>query len=180
MPSLLCQIQANFKWNTDSGTTSHMTPHKHWIHNYQLFHTPICLANDLIVYLAGIGSVVFVPTVRGRKTWAVEFSQVLHVPELKANLLSILYLTCQKQFTVPIDLHEMRFMHNGMLLFTTQINENNTAFLDGATEANLEAANSISTVPLNISLLHCCFVHHDYNSVKHMISKELVTGLNGC
>ena len=178
MSSLLCQIQANFKWNTDSGATSHMTPHKHWICNYQLFRTPIRLANDLIVYSAGIGLVVFVPTLRGRKTRAVEFNQVLHVPELKANLLSILYLTHQKQFTVHINLHEMRLMHNGTLLFTAQINENSTAFLDGTTEVNIEAANSIFTIPLNISLWHCCFAHHDHNSVKYMISKELVTGLN--
>ena len=70
----------------------------------------------------------------------------------------------------------MRFLHSSTLLFTTQINENNAAFLDGATEVNIEAANSISTVPLNISLWHRHFAHHDHNSVKHMILKELVTG----
>ena len=31
------QTDANFDWNADSGTTSHMTPHSHWIHNYTPF-----------------------------------------------------------------------------------------------------------------------------------------------
>jgi hypothetical protein len=68
------QIDANFDWNADSGATSHMTPHSHWIRNYRPFRTPIRLANNLIVYSAGIGSVVFVPTIRGKTTRAVEFS----------------------------------------------------------------------------------------------------------
>ena len=66
------QIDANFDWNADSGATSHMTSHSHWIRNYKLFRTPIRLANDHIVYSAGIGSVIFVPVVRGKTTRAVE------------------------------------------------------------------------------------------------------------
>ena len=51
-----------------------MTPHAHWICNYRLFWTPIHLANDLIVYSAGIGSVVFVPVIGGKERRAVEFT----------------------------------------------------------------------------------------------------------
>ena len=69
----------------------------------------------------------------------------------------------------------MRFIHNDSLLFTAIINENNTAFLDGTTDKNTEPASYISTLPLDVSLWHHCLVHHDYNSVKHMISKQLVT-----
>ena len=68
------QTNANFDWNADSGATSHMTPHAHWIRNYRPFWTPICLANDLIVYSAGIGSVVFVPVIGGKERRAVEFT----------------------------------------------------------------------------------------------------------
>ena len=68
------QIDANFDWNADSGATSHMTPHTHWIRNYRPFRTPIRLANNLIVHSAGIGSVVFVPMIRGQTKRAVEFT----------------------------------------------------------------------------------------------------------
>jgi hypothetical protein len=104
------QIDANFDWNADSGATSHMTPHSHWIRNYTPFRTPIRLANHQIVYSAGVGSVVFVPMIRGKTMRAVEFTRVLHVPELRTNLLSILYLTHHKQFTVNINSHEISFI----------------------------------------------------------------------
>ena len=172
------QIDAGFDWNADSGATSHMTPHSHWIRNYTPFRTPIRLANDLIVYSAGIGSVRFAPMIRGKRGRVVEFTRVLHVPDLRTNLLSILYLTRHKHFTVQIDSHEMRFKQNNTLLFTAQINENNAAFLDGSTDANLESASFISTLPVDISLWHRRLAHHDYNSVKHMISKQLVTGID--
>src|SRR6202789_1608872 len=155
-----------------------MTPHSHWIRNYTPFRTPIRLANDLIVYSAGIGSVRFVPTIRGKKMRVVEFTRVLHVPDLRTNLLSILYLTRHKQFTVVIDAHEMTFKRDNTLLFTAQINENNAAFLDGATDANSESASYISTLPIDISLWHRRLAHHDYNSVRGMISKNLVTGID--
>jgi hypothetical protein len=114
-----------------------MTPHAHWIRNYTPFRTPIRLANDHIVYSAGIGSVRFVPTIRGKRARVVEFTRVLHVPDLRTNLLSILYLTRHKLFTVSINSHEMRFIRDNTLLFTAQINENNAAFLDGTTDENI-------------------------------------------
>ena len=64
------QIDGNFDWNADSGATLH----SHWIHNYKPFHTPICLANNYIVYSAGIGSVIFIPVVGGKTTRAVELT----------------------------------------------------------------------------------------------------------
>jgi GAG-pre-integrase domain len=90
----------------------------------------------------------------------------------------ILYLTHHKGFTVNINAREMRFLHNETLLFTAQINENNAAFLDGATDANLESAHLMSSLPLDLSLWHRHLAHHDYNSVKHMITHQLVTGIN--
>jgi hypothetical protein len=63
------------------------------------------------------------------------------------------------------------------LLFTAQINENNAAFLDGTTDKNSEAASFISTLPVDISLWHHRLAHHDHNTVRQMISKNLVTGI---
>ena len=166
------QDNANFDWNADSGATSHMTPHAPWICNYTPFWTPIHLANDLIVYSTGIGSIVFVPSIRGKEGRAVD------VPELRTNLLSILYLTCHKHFTVHINAHKMQFIHNKTLLFTAKINENNAAFLDGTIDANLESTNLLSTLPLNIALWHHCLAHHNYSLVKHMISCQLITGID--
>lgn len=54
-------------WNADSGATSHMTPHRHWLLNYTPKCVPVRLANNTIVYSAGVGSVVFHPVIEGKR-----------------------------------------------------------------------------------------------------------------
>ena len=75
------QLDADFDWLPDTGATSHMTPHHHWLRNYQPLRIPVRLADHSIVYTAGVGSVVFQPVVEGRICRAVEWSRVLHVPD---------------------------------------------------------------------------------------------------
>lgn len=89
---------AHSSWTADTGATSHMTPHRHWLRNYTPYRTPVRLADSTIVYSAGVGSVVFAPEVKGKALRPVEFERVLHVPALKSNLLSVLYLT-HRQYT---------------------------------------------------------------------------------
>ena len=82
-PSSPLQVDADFDWLPDTGATSHMTPHRHWLRNYKPIRIPVRLADHSIVYTAGIGSVVFQPVVEGRLVRAVEWSRVLHVPDLR-------------------------------------------------------------------------------------------------
>jgi hypothetical protein len=92
---LLCllQLDAHADWNADTGATSHMTPHRHWLRNYAPKHVAIKLADNNIVYSTGVGTVVFSPVINGKRVRPVEFTRVLHVPDLHNNLLSVLYLT---------------------------------------------------------------------------------------
>ena len=101
------QIDASFDWNTDSYDTSFTLISQ--LHAISNAHSLSKRSHHLFVRV-------------------VEFTQVLHVPDLRTNLLSILYLTRQKQFIVTINSHEMKFTHDNTLLFTAQINENNAAF----------------------------------------------------
>ena len=66
VPPSTSQRDADLVWNADSGATSHMTPHRHWLHNYTPHHIPITLANNNVVYFAGVGSVVFHPKLKGK------------------------------------------------------------------------------------------------------------------
>ena len=68
------QLNADFHWVADTGATSHMTPHHHWFKSYTHYRTPIHLANNTVVYSAGMGNVVFEPIVKGKQVKAVEFS----------------------------------------------------------------------------------------------------------
>src|SRR5437588_11967745 len=108
-PTYPLQLDACVDWNADTGATSHMTPHRHWLRNYVPRRVPIKLADNNIVYSAGEGTVVFNPIVNGTQVRPVEFSRVLHVPALPNNLLSVLFLTRQKGLPVTINAPKMPF-----------------------------------------------------------------------
>ena len=144
------QLDACVDWNADTGATSHMTPHRHWLRNYVPKRVPIKLADHNIVYSAGEGTVVFNPIVNGKQVRPVEFSRVLHVPDLRNNLLSVLFLTRHKGFTVHIGASQMSFERpTGTPLFTATIDDSNAAFLDGSTVPLAEYASAATTIPLD-------------------------------
>ena len=89
------------KWNTDTGASAHMTPHRHWFRSYSPHTIPIRLANSHIVYSAGLGSVVFQPESKGGTLppAVVLHDDVLHVPDLASNLLSVYHLTRENVMT---------------------------------------------------------------------------------
>ncbi|KAJ3847165.1 hypothetical protein EV368DRAFT_20468, partial [Lentinula lateritia] len=71
--------------------------------------------------------------VDGKEVRQVLFSRVLHVPALNNNLLSVLYLTKHKGFTVHILRDTMKFLLNGSVLFTATVNNKSVGYLDGLT-----------------------------------------------
>src|SRR5258708_27318603 len=143
-------------WCADTGATSHMTLHRHWLRNYRPHRAPVRLANNSIVYSAGIGSVLFTPEVEGQKMCSVEFTNVLHVPDLCNNLLSVLYLTRYKQFSVVILETVMNFLRSGSVLFAAAATASNSAYLEGTTvpiaSALVNSALSLSTLPMDTLL----------------------------
>ncbi len=46
----------NLEWLADTGATSHMTPHHHWVRNYSPLRMPIRLADNSIIYSSGVGT----------------------------------------------------------------------------------------------------------------------------
>ena len=99
-------------WNADTGASAHMTPCHQWLHNYTPYRVPIRLADNTIIYSVGKGSVFFEPVIRGREAKAVEFTEVLHVPQLRNNLLAVLYLTRRCGYYTTINGTHMSFILN--------------------------------------------------------------------
>ncbi|THH01890.1 hypothetical protein EW145_g6839 [Phellinidium pouzarii] len=122
---------AGSDWIVDTGATCHMTPHHHRFNTYTPNCTPIQLANNQIIYSVGLGSVRFQPVINGKPGRLLEFERVLHVPDLRNNLLSVLYLTRAKSYIVTIQHDQIFFKRNGALLFTAAINSNNAASING-------------------------------------------------
>jgi hypothetical protein len=136
----------------DTGATSHMTPHRHWVRNYSPLRNSIRLADNSIIYSSGVGTVVFNPVVGGKALQPVEFSRVLHVPLLQNNLLACLFLTKHKSFKIQIDSDQMDFTLHGIVRFCALIGSDNQALLSGSTELLSESTNWVSTLPLTPSL----------------------------
>src|SRR5467141_1473569 len=171
-------IPPNFDWLADTGVTSHMTPHHHWVWNYSPLRIPIRLADNSIVYSSGVGTVVFNPVMMdGKPSQPVEFTRVLHVPSLQNNLLSCLYLARHKHIIIHIDSEQMDFSLNGKSLFCAPIRSDNCAVLSSSSEPVSESANWVSTLLLTPSLWHrrCC--HHNLADIAKMQKNALVTGM---
>ncbi|OAX31442.1 hypothetical protein K503DRAFT_703705, partial [Rhizopogon vinicolor AM-OR11-026] len=139
------------------------------MHNYVPKCIPINLADNNTVYSAGEGTVVFNPIVNGVQVRPVEFSRVLHVPDLCNNLLFVLFLTHQMGCTVTINASKMSFEH-------PTGSPPNAAFLDGETVPIAEYASAATTLPLDLDL-HRRLAHHHLAGVRTLLEKKLVTGM---
>ena len=103
---------------------------------------------------------------------------VLHVPELRNNLLAVLYLTRHSLFVVHINATHMTFLRSsGPPLFVASINSHNVAFLDGTTEPVTKYAHPATTVPLDLALWHRRFAHHHIADIRHLSEHNMVTGM---
>ena len=154
-----------------------MTPHRHWFNTYKPHVTPIRLANNQVIHSTGIGSVCFKLIVNGKPGQLLEFHRVLHVPELRNNLLSVLYLTRHKSYIVTIKKDRILFHRDGVLLFTATVNSNNAAFLDGQIVPMTEFAGAVSTCALDESLWHRRFCHLNKGDVQKLIKGEMLKSM---
>ena len=91
-PSLFFFINASHRvyddsWIIDSGATDHMTTQSQLFHTYtpNPSNKKIAVANGFLATVAGFGDIYITPT--------LILKNVLHVPKLSANLVSIQKLT---------------------------------------------------------------------------------------
>lgn len=125
-----------------------MTPHRHWLRNYKPFCIPIRLADNSIVYSEGVGSVVFNPTLGAKQACPVEFTSVLYVPQLRSNLLSVLFLTKQRNFQVQITSDSIAFNLHGITRFIASIDSHSVASLNGTTLASPSHSADFASTPI--------------------------------
>ncbi|KAL5492546.1 hypothetical protein ACEPAI_3993 [Sanghuangporus weigelae] len=76
---------AGTDWIADTGATCHMFPHRHWFPKYSTNYTPICLANNQVIYSVGIGTVHFQPVVGSNPGQLFEFESVLFTANITPN-----------------------------------------------------------------------------------------------
>ena len=177
--ALWLKSQACSHWNTDTGATSHMTPHRNWFRSYSPHVVAIQLADHSTIYSAGLGSVEFQPVVNGVPKHPIVFHDVLHVPNLSSNLLSLFHLTRLKDYSVSIKNNRVSFIYGGEERFTATVNVQNIGYLDGyvIVPKQPEMAKAASTCPLDLTLWHQRCSHLNFADLKHMHLHKVVSGM---
>src|SRR6266404_6601764 len=115
------EVESHLSWNADTGATAHMTFNRHWMRNLKPHRVPIRIANGLVVYSEGVGSVRFNPIVDGQEMPPLKFTDVLYVPALCSNLFSVLFLTLHRHFTVSIKGNTLDFIRSGKTVFQAKL-----------------------------------------------------------
>ena len=168
-------------WCPDTGATSHMTFHREWFIDYTPKVIPIQLADNTTIYSAGTGSIQLLPIIDGSPSNPVILTNVLHVPAIKSNLLSVVFLTVARDYVVRLEKKTMTFSQRGVVLFTATVKPDlGLAFLDGTTALGSkirERAQIASSAVLSPELLHRRLCHLSYSKIDQLIKGGLVTGV---
>jgi hypothetical protein len=76
---------------------------------------------------------MFQPVINGSPAQQVEFSNVLHVPALRSNLFSVLFLSKHRNFLVEIWKDTLSFKLYAKTMFEAKVNSSTVAYLQGTT-----------------------------------------------
>jgi hypothetical protein len=98
---------------------------------------PICITNNTIVYSKGIRSFIMEPT--NNLLGLLLLTNVLYIPALQNNLLSVLHLVSNHCFCIEIEGTRILFLRKGQPMFTATIRKN-TAWLNMHTPQAPESA----------------------------------------
>ncbi|CAM9909203.1 unnamed protein product, partial [Sphacelaria rigidula] len=76
-------------WIADSAATCHMTPSRHFMHDYEpCSHRSVTVANSQKAPISGFGKILL-STGSGEDTLTVSIKRVAHVPDLDVNRFSL-------------------------------------------------------------------------------------------
>jgi hypothetical protein len=162
-------------WNADTGATSHMSAHHEWFQDLTLCSIPVTLADGKVILAKGRGSIRLQPVVGGISLPLVTLTNVLYVPGLQANLISVLTLTTLHHYTVKIEDNTLSFIRDNELWFTATASHSKSAYFDGFTLPQ-ESANFVAA-PLDSRLWHRRFGHIGKERLQQLLSSDLVKDL---
>jgi hypothetical protein len=133
-----------------------MTPHKEWLTHYGPHRVPVRLGDSSVVWSEGVGVCWFEPLLEGSPAPLVRFSNVLYVPYLASNLLSLFSLTALG-YTFTGTGRNLSFSKDGQVLFQATVTGRRIGQLLGRTLPALHApqtAYAAAVAPLTLQLWH--------------------------
>ena len=138
---------------------------------------PIRLATNEIIYSVGKGKVLSIPKINRKLAQNAIFSQVLHVPVLQNNLLTVLHLTTQHGFTVNIMKDHISFSQDGQLHFYAMV-QNGIDFLTGDTMLNSACALPTSLPIIDHPLLCKRLAHIGQTHLERLLTEDMASGIH--
>lgn len=163
-------------WIADTGASISMTFRREWLHGMKQDTRRIRLADGTVIFSAGIGSVILHPHPSSGCGSAFSIHNVLFVPDLRTNLLSVFYLTRNQGFSVDIDDKFINFWRAKKKTFRGTINSFSTAHLDVSTEHFETAAAASASLAVSIDVWHNRFAHRSYHMLEKLRKSNSVEG----
>lgn len=162
-------------WIIDSGATSHMTPHKEWLSDYNEYEIPkdIAMGTGKLAAAYGEGILKF----RSGK-FEGKLVSVLWVPQLQENLFS-LGRTLSLGYDIKFDhsIKEVQFYYEGKLMLVGHNAEKNLFTIKLKPIAEQQAEPEKALLGASIDEWHKRFAHAGLGSIKDLIKSNAVTGL---
>ncbi len=110
------------RWIVDSGATSHMTYQRKLLFNYKVFEQPrmVRLGNGRAMSAEGAGNVALKMLLPEQQAYAVILTDVLYVPGLRTNLLSVRAVTARGR-TCQFQNQECHIRNGNRLMATANL-----------------------------------------------------------
>lgn len=160
----------NYEWCFDSGATDHMTSDSRYFKELKPFKGQIKTANSMTMNAVNKGDISLdVLTPKGKQTVAVH--DVLYVPEIEVNLLSIKKIVDHENFVI-FDKNGCRVMNSSKEVIATGRSSNGLYKLDIATNQNAY----VSQCNLG-NIWHRRFGHLGQDNMK-LLAQGLVKGVD--
>ena len=159
------------QWYLDSGCSSHMTGRKDWFVNMKpLMKNMVKFANDNTLADEGIGDVLIIRK-DGKR---LVISNVLYIPGMKSNLLSIGQLV-EKNYKVSVEDKIMRAVDaRGKLILKAPMSQNRTFKI----ELNVMEHKCLSTAASRDEWMwHYRLGHLNFKDIRDLKRKNMVSGL---
>ena len=180
--------EINFSWIADSGATEHMSDKRQWFTNFHPVQDKcwsVSIADDHLLYVRGVGDITVHATING-VIRPFKLQNVLYVPHLRRNLISISRLTEKHVAIIHVRNECKMITHDGagrLLMTGSQADglwKLDLISVTPSSEAHLASVASpgqSSRSTLSLHRWHTRLGHVSFRTIRDMSSRETVLGL---
>ena len=164
-------------WIIDTGATSHMTSYRDAIEDYQPKDGKLHLAGKSTIDVTGKGT-THLTVHTGKAQRRLPVTDVLHVPDLRTNLLSVAKMTDKRNVVIFTHKEAIVLDQQSRVIARTPRQGDLYIFHDGQTPTTQAAAVATTSDVAQVQLWHKRFGHLNAADLKAMSSSKRVAGMN--